>query len=75
MKRLHELLGELTNVSAEIEDLRTVLRIVEWSTDTGEDELRAVVNVTMLCLTAMKDQSDSEINALDEFLLERRKSS
>ena len=58
MKRLHDLLAELTNISADIENLRTVLRVVEWSADTGEDELRAVVNVAMLCLTALKEQSE-----------------
>ena len=71
MKRLHELLENLTNASADIDNLRTVLRIVEWSADTGEEELRAVVNVAMLCLAALKEQSDSGINVLDTFLLEQ----
>lgn len=72
MKRLHELLAELTNVSADIENLRTVLRVVEWSVDTGEEELRAVVNVAMLCLAALKEGTDKDIEVLDMFLLEQQ---
>lgn len=71
MKRLHELLGDLTNTSADIENLGTVLRIVEWADGTGEEELRAAVNVAVFYLNALKEGTDLRINMLDEFLLEQ----
>jgi len=71
MKRLHELLGDLTNTSADIENLGTVLRIVEWADGTGEEELRAAVNVAVFYLNALKERTDLQVNMLDEFLLEK----
>lgn len=71
MKRLHELLGDLTNISADIENLGTVLRIVEWADGIGEEELRAAVNVAVFYLNALKEGNDLQINMLDEFLLEQ----
>ncbi len=71
MKRLHELLGDLTNISADIENLGTVLRIVEWADGMGEEELRAVVNVVLFYLEAVKEVIDSRIDTLDSFLLEQ----
>lgn len=71
MERLHELLGDLTNISADIENLGIVLRVVEWADATGEDELRGVVNMAIFYLRALKDETDSKIEMLDEFLLEQ----
>ena len=71
MKRLHELLGDLTNTSADIENLGTVLRIVEWADGTGEEELRAAVNMAIFYLNALKEGTDLRVNMLDEFLLEQ----
>lgn len=71
MKRMHELLGDLTNISADIENLGIVLRIVEWADGMGEEELRAAINVAVFYLNALKEGMGSRINMLDEFLLEQ----
>lgn len=71
MKRLHELLGDLTYMSANIENFGAALRIVELADAIREEVLRAVVNVAIFYLNALKEENDSRINMLDGFLLEQ----
>ena len=73
MKDLHNILGDLIDVAADMENLRTMLRITEQSAEVGEEELRAGVNITILSLATLKEKIDCGINALDGFLLEQWK--
>ena len=73
MTDLHNILGDLIDAAADMENLRTVLRITEQSADVGEGELRAGLNITILLLTTLKEKIDCGISALDGFLLERWK--
>ena len=73
MKDLHNILGDLIDVAADIENLRTVLKVIEQSAEVGEGELRAGLNITILSLATLKERLDYGINALDTFLLENWK--
>lgn len=73
MKDLHNILGDLIDVAADIENLRTVLKVIEQSAEVGEGEVRAGLNLTMLSLASLKGKLDCGINALDTFLLENWK--
>ena len=73
MKDLHNILGDLIDVAADIENLRTVLKVIEQSAEVGEGELIAGLNLTMLSLASLKEKLDCGINALDTFHLENWK--
>lgn len=73
MKDLHNILGDLIDVAADIENLRTVLKVIEQSAEVGEGEVRAGLNITILSLTTLKEKIDCGISALDGFLLEQWK--
>ena len=71
MTDLHNILGNMIDVAADMENLRIMLKITEQSAEVGEEELRAGVNIAILSLAALKKKIDKEVNALDGFLLEQ----
>ena len=73
MTDLHNILGDLIDVAADMENLRIMLKITEQSAEVGEEELRAGLNITILSLTTLKEKIDCGISALDGFLLEQWK--
>ena len=67
---LHELLCNLNTTVSDISNLKTSLQIIEHSHEAKEDELRASLNMTILCLTALEVAVSSNADILDGFLLE-----
>lgn len=71
MNRLHTLLEKSINISADIENLRVVLKNMEKAQDLEERDLRAAVNLAILSLATLKKDMDGNIDVLDGYLLEQ----
>ena len=74
MTTLHELLYELTKFTSDLQNLKMILQIVDFSNDTGEAELRAAINMSILHLSALESIANANMDLLDKFLLSQRSS-
>lgn len=71
MTTLHKLLYELTKFASDLQHLKMILQIVDFSNDAGEAELRAAINMSILHLSALETIASTNVDMLDKFLLDQ----
>ena len=67
---MHELLCNLNSTTSDISNLKTSLQIIEHSHESAENELRAALNMTILCLSSLEAVLSTYADSLDGVLLE-----
>ena len=72
MKTLYELLCELNILVSDIKNLQTVLQIVDYSNDAGEEEVRATLNMAIVHLSTLASATERKAERLDSYILEHR---